>query len=190
MKNTTNLSQNPMGRDQWPGDSEPPDDFGTCGNSWIEDLKNGDAAAQLAAAEGLAGLGKAAQPAIVELIQRCGSESEAIRNWCVSALEDVGCPNLGQIDELLLLASAANENIAYWAITLLGRLGDDAIRAMPILIERLGDDSAPALQRRAAWALGRLGGSVAKEALHEAANGLDRALVAQARSAIEQIAAA
>jgi len=157
-------------------------------NSWIEDLKTDDTAAQLAAAEGLAGLGEAAQPAIVQLIQRCGSENEAIRNWCTSALEDVGRPDLGQIDELLPLASAANENIAYWAITLLGRLERDAIRAMPIVIERLHDDSAPAVQRRAAWALGRLGDSEAVEALREAASGSDRALVTQARNAMEQIA--
>ncbi len=121
-------------------------------NDWIEDLKIGDAVAQLAAAEGLAGLGEAAQPAIVELIQRCGDEEEAISNWCGSALEDVGRPSLEQVDELLPLASAANENVAYWAITLLGRLEGDAIRAMPVLIERLNDDSAPALGRWVNWA--------------------------------------
>ena len=122
--------------------------------TWIDDLGQNDLSAQISAAEALAGLGKAAQGAIVALVEGCGSSDEDVRNWCTAALEEVGPPAAGQIEDLKSLASAAENDIAFWAVTMLGRA--QAADAVPILTERLHDASAPAMQKRAAWALEKI----------------------------------
>jgi len=111
---------------------------------------------QIAAAESLARLSEGAQPAIVALVQNCGSDNEDLRNWCYAALEEVGPPTVEQIEELALLASSASTNVAFWAATLLGRAGGLAKPAVPILSERSSDASNPEVQQRAAWALQRI----------------------------------
>ena len=122
----------------------------------IDALRSGDAQAQSAAAEALAQLAEAAQPAIVALVQSVGSSDEDVRNGCTAALEAVGPPAADQIADLTALASAADNDIAFWAITLLGRAPQLATEAAPILAERLADGGAPAVQQRAAWALRRI----------------------------------
>jgi len=122
----------------------------------LQQLKQTDLPAQVAAAEALARLGEAAQPAIVALVQHCGSADEDLRNWCTAALEEVGPPIVEQIDELALLASSASSDVAFWAATLLGRAGSLATSATTILIERSSDPSTPEVQKRAAWALERI----------------------------------
>jgi len=119
----------------------------------LQQLKQTDLPAQVAAAEALARLGEEAQPAIVALVQHCGSTDEDLCNWCTAALEEVGPPIVEQIDELALLASSASSDVAFWAATLLGRAGSLATSATTILIERSSDPSTPEVQKRAAWAL-------------------------------------
>ena len=121
---------------------------------WIDDLQRDDLSAQTSAAEALANLGTEAQPAILALVQGCGSSHEDVRNWCTAALETAGPPSAEQIPDLKSLASAANSDIAFWAVTLLGRAR--VVEAIPILTERLYDASAPAVQQRAAWALEKI----------------------------------
>ncbi|MCG8448279.1 MAG: HEAT repeat domain-containing protein [Pirellulales bacterium] len=118
---------------------------------WMDELQKNDVAAQATAAEALAALGPQAQPALLSLVQTCGSSDEAVRNWCTAALEEIGPPAAEQIEALKSLARAANLDVAFWAVTLLGR--SRAVDAIPILKERLNDASAPAVQQRAAWAL-------------------------------------
>ncbi|MEM8944653.1 MAG: HEAT repeat domain-containing protein [Planctomycetota bacterium] len=115
-----------------------------------------DVAAQVAAAETLSSLAEAAQPAIVSLVKHSGSDNEDLCNWCTSALESIGPPAAGQIEELATLVSSANANVAFWAITLLGRAGNAAGSAKPALVARSEDDSLPEVQQRASWALGKL----------------------------------
>ncbi|NOY42822.1 MAG: HEAT repeat domain-containing protein [Planctomycetes bacterium] len=162
------------------GDSIP-----TC----IENLSQSDAVRQADAAETLASLGEAARPAIVALVQTCGSDDEDVSNWCASALEGVGPPTVEQIDDLKLLARASDENVAFWAVTLLGRAG--AASAVPVLVERLADSATPSVQRRAAWALGRLGhgANSALDSLRQATASADRPLASQAQEAITKIEA-
>ncbi len=119
-------------------------------------LQATDLSSQVAAAEELARLAEAAQPAMIALVQHCGSADEDLRNWCTAALEEIGAPASEQIDELALLASSANTDVAFWAATLLGRAGSLASSATPILHERTADASAPEVQKRAAWALERI----------------------------------
>jgi len=125
-------------------------------DTWAKQLQSSDLASQISAAESLARLAEEAQPAIVALVQHCGSEDEDLRNWCNAALEKIGSPVAEQIDELALLASSASSDVAFWATTLLGRAGALAIEAASILSERSSDGSTPEVQRRAAWALKRI----------------------------------
>lgn len=122
----------------------------------VSQLRSNEIEQQIAAAEALAALATDAQPAIVQLVQHCGSSNEDLRNWCTAALEDSGPPTTDQIDELALLASSAHDDVAFWAITLLGRAGSQATSAEGVLQERAADSKSPALQRRAIWALERI----------------------------------
>ncbi|MGI9429362.1 MAG: HEAT repeat domain-containing protein [Bythopirellula sp.] len=122
----------------------------------VTQLHASDLPTQIGAAETLASLAEEGQAAIVALVQHSGSENEDLRNWCNAALEEIGAPTAAQIDELTLLASSANPDVAFWAATLLGRAGPLASSAMTILQARSDDSSAPAVQRRAAWALQKI----------------------------------
>ncbi len=163
------------------------DSIQTC----IENLSRSDAVRQADAAEMLASLGEAARPAIVALVQTSGSDDEDVSNWCASALEGVGPPAVEQIDDLKLLAGGSDGNVAFWAVTLLGRAGDEAASAVPVLVERLTDSASPSVQCRAAWALGRMGHSAnsALDSLRQAAASTDRRLASQAQEAITKIEA-
>jgi len=120
-------------------------------------LQTTDLPSQVGAAEQLARLAEEAQPAMVALVQHCGSADEDLRNWCTAALEEIGAPAVEQIDELALLASSANADVAFWAATLLGRAGALATSATTILSERSQDPTTPEVQKRATWALERIG---------------------------------
>ncbi|NOY29764.1 MAG: HEAT repeat domain-containing protein [Planctomycetes bacterium] len=156
---------------------------------YIAELQQTDSARQAAAAQSLASLAEEAQPALVALVQACSSQNEAVLNWCTAALEDVGPPELQQIEDLALLAQSASSDVAYWAVTLLGRARDQGASAVSVLVERLNDSSAPQVQRRAAWALGEIGhgASSAVATLRTVAEGSDGPLANQAQRAIERI---
>jgi len=122
----------------------------------INQLQDADLRMQVAAAESLAGLANQAQPAIVALVQHSGSADEDLCNWCTAALEEIGPPTVEQIDELALLASSANSDVAFWATTSLGRAGSLATSATTILKQRSNDASTPEVKKRAIWALEKI----------------------------------
>ena len=64
----------------------------------VKQLQESDLPTQITAAESLARLAEEAQPAIVALVQHCGSEDEDLRNWSTAALEQIGAPTKEQID--------------------------------------------------------------------------------------------
>ena len=121
----------------------------------IRDLKSSSPAKQSDAAQQLAGLAEEAQPAIVALVEACGSADEDISNWCTAALESVGPPHSDQLAALIQFANSKQENTAYWAITLLGRAGSAAEAAVPML-EDLLNTAAPNIKRRVSWALKKI----------------------------------
>ena len=159
--------------------------------SYIDDLNQADVNKKADAAQQLTYLAEQAQPAIIHLVQNCSNTDEEVTNWCTAALEGVGRPAASQIEELTALAQAANSDTAYWAITMLGRAKELAISAVPTLVDRLSDSSAPNVQCRAAWALGRLGSHATSvlESLHEATTSNNRGLVTQAKRALAYIEA-
>ncbi len=158
----------------------------------ITQLSSDDANAQAAAAEAIARLGTGAQPAAVALVEACGSADDAVREWCVAALEELGPPATAQIPRLTELARDARLDVAYWAITLLGRAGEAAAPAVPALADVLRDGEDTAVRERAAWALGKLGPAAADEAavaaLRDAAASDQPRLARLAKGALEATA--
>ena len=157
---------------------------------WIEKLNSPDVVIQAEAAESLAHMGTDARTAAVPLVKAAASTDERVREWVVAALESVGVPAAEDLADLRQLVSEEEDDVAYWAITLLGRLKDHAAPAVPLLIEALKHSPYPHNRQRAAWALGKIGPAAkdALPALHEAAHGTDRRLSRIALLSAEQIA--
>ncbi|MBX9787327.1 MAG: HEAT repeat domain-containing protein [Pirellulales bacterium] len=137
----------------------------------IEQLGGADATERAAAAEALARLETSASEAAVPLVRAAADGDEATHDWAVAALEGVGRPPAGSAAELAKLLADSRPDVAYWAATLLGRLGANAASAVPALAAALKATSGTSVQERAAWALGKVGppASAAKTALTKAA---------------------
>jgi HEAT repeat protein len=158
--------------------------------TWIAQLSSRDASQQAAAAEALAQLGTEARPAAVALVRACGSSNDAVCQWSTAALEELGPPPLGQIHELIELARDPLDDVAYWAITLLGRAGDNAAPAVAALVQILSSSTKLSVRERAAWALGKIGPAAvaARSALREAAAGDEPRLRRLAEKALDALA--
>ncbi|MEX2317674.1 MAG: HEAT repeat domain-containing protein [Pirellulales bacterium] len=152
-------------------------------------LSSVDAGRSAVAAESFAHVGVAAQPAAVALVRACGSQDATVRAWAAAALEELGPPPLEQIGELAQMVHDTPRDVAYWAITLLGRAGQDAALAVPSLTKILRHSPHAALRERAAWALGSIGqrAAAAVPALHEAAAGDQPRLARLAKAALQAI---
>jgi HEAT repeat protein len=155
------------------------------------DLKSSDPARRAAAAEQLAHLEDGAQSAAIPLVEATADSDESVRQWSTSALESLGPPAAGDAATLAKLSGDNRLDVAYWAVTLLGRLGADAGRAVIVsaLVNALTKHSEEAVRERAAWALGEIGPSAASAlpALQSAAGNSSPRLSRLAKQAIEQI---
>jgi HEAT repeat protein len=156
----------------------------------IADLSSSDMVSKSRAAESLAKMGEGARPAAVPLVRSADCMHETVREWVISALESLGPPHEDDLPALRELVGSENEESAYWAITLLGRLEAKALPAVPALVEALKRSSAPFIPQKAAWALGSIGpaAKAALPALEQAAQSADPRLARLARNfAIKQI---
>ena len=121
-----------------------------------DQLASGDLPTRQAAASTLATLGPDAAPAAAALVDACGTE--ALRDTCVGALEELGPPPVDQLPRLGELVGSLNVDAAYWAATLIGRSGEAAASHASQLVSVVVDETAPLPAReRAAWALAKLG---------------------------------
>lgn len=154
----------------------------------IAGLADPTAATRIDAAERLCRAGEAALPATVALVHACGDDEAEVRDWSVAALEELGTPPAGALDDLEHLLHGGQPLVAYWAATLLGRSGQAAASAVDALTACLTAATDPAVAQRAAWALGKIGPAAAAAVapLRDAAAGADPRL---ARLATEAIAA-
>ncbi len=125
--------------------------------SLITDLQSGDETTRAVAAESLCRLGPGVQPAAIQLVRTCADTSEIVREWVVGALEEIGPPDPADLDELTHLAVTQDPDVAYWAVTLLGRLGESGASAVNALTRTLSTHPATSVRQRAAWALGKIG---------------------------------
>lgn len=151
-------------------------------------LRAGLAAQQQRAAEQLARSGTGAAPAAVELVQAAGGE-ESVRAWAVEALEQLGPPPTTALTPLCGLTAHPHELVGYWAVTLLGRLGSDAVRSATALTHALERSPHGAVRQRAAWALGEVGDTSPPvlAALARAAESSDPRLARLAGQALAQL---
>jgi len=126
-------------------------------SEWAHTLAvSDDLAARREAARQLSLHADQAQVAAVALVMAVSDEDESVREWAVSTLEDLGPPAIGDLPELIRLADDAFPDIAWWAITLLGRLGREAAACVDVLARRSQDESSPEVRQRALWALRRI----------------------------------
>ncbi|MEN0111069.1 MAG: hypothetical protein AAF805_10125, partial [Planctomycetota bacterium] len=89
-----------------------------------QQLRADDAAARSAAAETLASMGETAAGAAAELVACC--DDPAVGGDCVAALEALGPPPVDQLPAIARLLASLSGEVAYWAATLLGRVGETA----------------------------------------------------------------
>jgi HEAT repeat protein len=152
----------------------------------IGQLQGDDAEARLSAAEQLAGLGEDARAAAVPLVTNLERQEGSLDDWLVAALEQLGPPDETDLASLVDLLGRDNQQVGYWASTLLGRLGERGAAAAPDLARTLDTSLHPAVQQRAAWALGKLRcrDSRVVESLRRAAAASDARLARLAREAL------
>lgn len=120
-------------------------------------LQSEDVAMRIDAAERVASLGEAAAALAIPLVKALGDADETVRELVTSALEDCGAPASSEIEPLKQLLANQNADIAYWAATLLGRLGDKAGHASEALHTAAAKHASPVVRKRAAWALEKIG---------------------------------
>ncbi len=140
-----------------------------------------DAQQRASAAEHLARLGEGARVASVALVRSAADADESTRDWVMASLEGLGPPPVEAVDELTQLLADSRPDVAYWAATLLGRLGPAAVNVVAALSAALHADSGTSVQERAAWALGQIGpgAHAAKDALEQAAATSDQPRLAR-----------
>lgn len=114
-----------------------------------------------AAAEGLAHLEAAAQPAAIQLALATADADESVRQWATAALESLDAPAAEDLPQLEKLLANPRLDVAYWAATLLGRLGPAAAPAVTALANSLETHAEVAVRERCALALGQIGPSAA-----------------------------
>jgi HEAT repeat protein len=155
----------------------------------VRDLESESLAKRREAAQGLLRLGSQAAPAAVPLVRACQEEDEGLRELVSGALEDLGPPPLSSLPDLRQLCAAPHLDVAYWAVTLVGRLGADAGQATPELIACLSPDRPRSVRQRAAWALGRVGPAAAgaESALRAVLGEADPRLVRLAGEALQRM---
>ena len=158
-------------------------------SSLSEILDSAETVDRQRAAQSLATLGDQARAAAVALVRSCGDPDESVREWSVAALEEIGAPDPADVQELISLIHADSEDVSFWAVTLLGRLGESGSGGVQALAGVLANHSRLSVQQRAAWALGRLGpvAATALPALQAAAAGADARLARLAQRSIDQI---
>lgn len=155
----------------------------------IAQLESTDTDEQTAAATQLAALGRDAQAAAVALVRTLGIPDEGVVEACTAALEELGPPTADQVAPLTELASDCSSDVAYWAVTLLGRARQDAAAAVAELCHVLESDAALPVRERAAWALGEIGpaAKAAVAALRNAAASGEARLARLAHKALDSI---
>ncbi len=154
-----------------------------------EQLSHGDAVVRRLAAENLCRQAGDSGSVAVAIVQAAADPDEGVREWVVAALEELGPPLAEQCDELATLVGHTESDIAYWAATLLGRLGEDASPAVQRLADVLEESTTNHVRERIAWALSKIGpaAATATPALRKCAESDNPRLARTAARAIKAI---
>ncbi len=129
------------------------------------------------------------QLALVPLCHAAGDPDEAVRESAVAALEECEVPKASACAGLSDLLMSETTDTAYWAATLLGRLGSDAKPWAADIAMALNGHSASAVRQRCAWALGKIGAAdtAITDALSQAAKSDDSRLARLAESSLKKL---
>lgn len=153
-------------------------------------LHSHDVQDRAAAAEAFSLMGPEAAFAATDLVQACGDEP-SVAQWAVSALEGLGPPPKESLADLSELARSADAEVAYWAVTLLGRCGEASQPYQDLLARILADSGDITLRQRTAWALREMHAASDSviHALEEASRSSDARLSRTAGDALEKVRA-
>lgn len=126
---------------------------------------------------------------LVKIIPLCAHSNEELREHAVGVCESYEEFQPDSAVALAKLLPGSKNDSAYWCATLLGRIGPDAVVAVPALIDCLQNQSSIAARERAAWALGQIGSEASDAicALKEAVDSTDQRLSRAAKDAINLI---
>ncbi len=92
------------------------------------------------------------------VIRLAGSRDDSVRAAAAQALESSLQPSLVEVPALIaLLADRSDGEISYWAATMLGRLGQEAVDAAPALCDCVTSSSFLPARERAVLALHSIG---------------------------------
>ncbi|MGI9442119.1 MAG: HEAT repeat domain-containing protein [Rubripirellula sp.] len=92
------------------------------------------------------------------VIRLAGSRDDSVRAAAAQALESSLQPSLVEVPALIaLLADRSDGEISYWAATMLGRLGQEAVDAAPALCDCVTSSSFLPARERAVLALHCIG---------------------------------
>lgn len=135
----------------------------------IDSLSSEDPRVAASAAESLAQSSASIQSAAVPLSIAAGSEDESLCEWASAALESLGSPNESDLDALsdlvkLYLEAKAHPATAYWALTLMSRLGPTAATELGTIIQAAEFTGDASVKEKAVLCLGTIG-SMAQAAL-------------------------
>ncbi len=100
------------------------------------------------------------------VIRLAGSRDDSVRAAAAQVLESSIRPSLVELPGLIaLLADRSDGEISYWAATLLGRLGKEAVEATPALCDCLTSSSFLPARERAVLALHSIGSAASDSIL-------------------------
>lgn len=124
----------------------------------------------------------------VELIQCVTDSDEEVRNWANEALENLESPPVSELANIAKFVASSDDDAAFWALKLLGRLGEQAQSQQVCIAAALKQERAVQVRQNAAWALGKLGSlsDDSRKRLQEAAKDADARLAHLAQQALTQ----
>ena len=155
-----------------------------------ERLSSGDVEERLRAAEALCAIGQDASECTIALIDALADPNEGVREQAIAALEAIETPAVSDTSLLAVRLNHPTDDAAYWATTMLGRIGPSAAKATgPLAAVMANEERAASVRQRAAWALSKIGPPAADSVppLQAAAKSADTRLASLAEKAIAAI---
>ena len=155
--------------------------------TWVQQLENDDAEIRAKAAEAICQSGSDLSQYSVALVKATGDE-EPVSEWAIASLENIEAVPAEAMQPLAELLPSQSETVAYWAVTLLGRMGNEASACEVQLANLMSESKHDSVRERAAWALGQIGvrSDDAKEKLQRATESTNPRLRRLAEAALEQ----
>lgn len=149
-------------------------------------LKSESVAERAEAAETLCTAAPESSFAAAELVRACADEDESVREWVVGALESIEEPPANALEALEESCRSDNALVAYWAVTMMGRMGCAAKAKQDVIAQLLENSKDLSVQEKAAWALGKMeaDSSLARHALEQASHSENARLSRVANAAL------